>query len=125
MICDQGFDHPEPEPEVTIVEPETTVDNDVRIAEIEASRDVAVAKIAAKVEEVVAETEVEALRREIAGIKEALALVAPAPAVEPEPAPAPEPVTVEAAPEVEGPPPGDHESHEPRKPKSKGLGMWG
>lgn len=125
--CGVEFDahaaHSQPEAEEVVGA--ELADAAVQVAEIEANRDVTIARIEAKADEAHDETEVEALKREIAGMREALALVAPQPPVaEPEPAPEPEPIVVEDKPEIEAPP-AEHEHHSEPKPKAKGLGMWG
>jgi hypothetical protein len=99
---------------------------EVEIARIEADRDVAVAKIAAKTEEAHDETEVEALRAEIRGMREILNQLMPPPPPEPEPMPEPEPIVIaqqDNGPDV-APPPEKEEHREPKKQKPKGLGLW-
>jgi len=100
VICDQGFEHPDPEPVVVeeAVDTEPLADSAVEIARLETARDVAVAKIENRAadEEVIAriaalEAENEALRSQLAPppeeqqqeAVEAVVVVAPEP--EPEP----------------------------------------
>lgn len=129
MLCNLGHEHPDEVAETNeadVAEEAVAADAAVRIAEIEGSTQIALAKISAKAEESHDETEVEALRAEIRGFREALSTLMPAPEpVTEEPAPEPEPVVVEAqAPEVEAPPAADEHEHRERKPAKRGMGMW-
>lgn len=114
-------------PESGEAEVAEVADAAVAVAEIEAQRDVTIARIEAKAEEAHDETDVEALRAEISVMREMLNRLAPPAAEETEPAPAPaaEAVIVDApAPEVEAPPAAEHEHHEPSARKKTGLGLW-
>jgi hypothetical protein len=100
---------------------------DVAVAQIEAERDVTLARIAAKVEESHDETEVEALQAELRAMRETLALLSPAPEVAPEPAP----VIVNDVTPVDEPPSLPEPEHQaagsepkPKKSSSSGLGFW-
>lgn len=89
----------------------------VQIAEIEADRDIRLAKIAAAAEETHDETEVEVLRAEVRTLREMIEKIVP----EPEPT-TPEPVIVAQevpAPEPEPEMPKAEDRHEPRAPKVK------
>ena len=102
--------------------------SEVEIARIEAERDVTIAKVEAKVEEASFDSEVEALRAELSGVKEALRLLQGPPVEEqPVPDPAPSaPVVVQADVDqsVPEPPPHEEEHHEERRSKPRGLGAW-
>lgn len=99
--CDLGFDHPDPEPVVEVVEapdPEPIADAAVRVAEIEANRDITLAKIEHRAvdDELLAQVaaltaENEALRAQLAPPAEEVPVVVaePAPVPEPEPEAAP------------------------------------
>lgn len=89
-----GFDHPDPEPAVEVVEaPDTEpiADASVRIAEVQADRDVTIAKIERRALDDELAVELAALRAENETLR---AQVAPPPAEE-------VPVVVEAPPEPE------------------------
>jgi len=127
--CDMGYEHEAARPdeaEAAVDAVDIEANAEVKVAEIEAERDVTLAKIAAKVEEAHDETEIEALRAEIKGIKETLDRIAPPTVDAPEEAPPAPPVVVAQdveQPEVEAPP--EAEKHEAPKPKkSRGLGVW-
>lgn len=120
--CDQGYDHPDPEPVVIEEAPDTEpiADAAVEIARIEADRDVAVAKIenraadedlAVTVAALMAEND--ALRAQLAPAEEqqqeAVVVVA-------DPEPEPEPVAESAPPIVEAP---------EEKPAKKKSAWWG
>jgi hypothetical protein len=120
MICDQGFEHPDPEPVIVDQAPdlEPVAEAEVRVAEIQAERDVAIAKISARAadEDVVAQiaalmAENEALRAQLAPAEEeqqqAVVVVA-----DPEPEPEPEEI---APPVVEAP---------EEKPEKKRKNTW-
>ena len=104
--------------------------DEVRIARINADRDVKVAQLAARQErewnesrEVIAETEAEAAVEVAVAEAEVIGTIIAAETSEPEPEPMPEPVVVEApAPEPEpsdAPPVVDH-----REPREKKRGFW-
>lgn len=107
MICNEGFEHPDPEPVIAEApDLEPVAEAEVRIAEINAGRDVAIAKIGNRVidEETAAQlaalaAENETLRAQLAPPAEeqqqAVVVVAD-PEPEPEPAEA-EPPVVEAS----------------------------
>lgn len=107
--------------------------DEVRIARINADRDVKVAQLAAKQErewnesrEVIAETEAEAAVEVAVAEAEVIGAIINAETAEPEADPAPEPVVIEAidpAPEESDAPP-IVEDHEPVSRKPRGLGMW-
>lgn len=127
-VCSMGFEHEDSSAETNEADVATeavAADATVQVAQIEANRDVTIAKLAAKTEVEVEESRVAQLEAEIRGMLEILSQIVP-PAPEPveESAPAPEPVVVDApAPEVEAPPAA--EEHRESKPKPKrGLGAW-
>lgn len=122
--CDMGFEHGEPEPPEVIPVPVDSGpnENDVRIAEIEASASIAREKIWTDQQALSLEADREELRGELRGMREVLdRLVPPAPG----PADVTQPVIVAppapAAPPEETPAPADVE-----KPKAKksGGGYW-
>ena len=99
---------------------------DVEIARINADRDIRLARINAGVLDQERDAELAHAEGKAEGVVETLETLAP----DPEPAPVvveadPEPEP-ELVPEVPAPPvDDDHQDHEPRPPKSRGLGMWG
>ena len=106
--------------------------DEVRIARIQADRDVKVAQLAAKQErewnesrEVIAETEAGAAVEVAVAEAEVIGTIIAAETAEPEaePEPLPAPVIVEAEPEESDAPP-VIEDHEPVSRKPRGLGMW-
>ena len=106
--------------------------DEVRIARIQADRDVKVAQLAAKQErewnesrEVIAETEAGAAVEVAVAEAEVIGTIIAAETAEPEaePEPLPAPVIVEAEPEESDAPP-VVEPSEPREPRRRGLGMW-
>jgi predicted nucleic acid-binding Zn-ribbon protein len=108
---------------------EEAVSAEVRIAEIQATRDVQLAKINAGMlrDEVAVESAVDAAHAqgEAAGLREAL--TPPAPVVEEAPAPEamPAPIVISddhSGPDVPPPPPAEHDAP-PSKPKRRGF--WG
>jgi len=114
-ICDQGYEHPDPEPEVVVeaVDPEPAAAAEVEVARIEGDTAVSIAKIEARVADDELVLRMAALEGELTGMRETLDRVAPS---APEPEPEPEPVVVEPEPEV-APPPVDETQH--RAPKRK------
>ena len=116
--CDLGFEHEDPEPVIIeeAVDTEPVAEAEVRIAEINADRDIAVAKLASRTELQLSESEAELLRAEIAGMREALDRLMNPPAPEPEPAPV---VIEEPAAPIEEEIPPREERHEPKAPQSK------
>jgi hypothetical protein len=110
-----GTAHEEP----IVIEPEPAVEEiaeaEVRIAEVQADRDIKIAKIEAGVTEDITESRLAELEGQVRGMREVLDRIAPAP--EPEPAPAPEPVitVVDDQADDEVPPKAEH--HEPPRPK--------
>src|SRR6185437_1148074 len=115
--CDHGFEHEEPEPVIVeeAVDVEPVAEAEVRIAEINADRDIQVAKLASRTELQLNESEAELLRAEIRGIREALDTFMNPPVPETEPAPV---VIEEPAPVEEEMPPRE-ERHEPKAPASR------
>jgi hypothetical protein len=116
-----GLEHAVDEPIVAEV---AVTEATVKIAEIEAARDVTLAKIDVQREEVWQEGRVAELEGQLRGIRQTLEqLVPPAPEPEPEPVPVvieapPEPAAAEPA--VEAPP-----ITEPVKPnRKKGAAAW-
>lgn len=114
------------EPEVEAVAAGEMASAEVEIARIEADAAIQLARIEAKTEEAHDETEVEALRAEIRGMRDMLDRLVPQPEPESEPEPAPAPVVMEAPEaEPEAAPPVAEPAGEPRhSPKSRGLGFW-
>ena len=118
--CSMGFEHADPEPEVIPVPVDSgTSENDVRIAEVQAGTDVALAEIRADERVVEMAAELERMRGELAGMKTVLETLAPPPPPEPEPVviPVPDPA----------PAPGDAEGSVPdvaKPPKSKKDSGW-
>ena len=118
MICDQGFEHPDPAPVIIEEAPDTEpiAEAEVRIAEIEADRDVTIAKI----ENRAADEELLAAVAALTAENEALrAQLAP-------PEPEPEEVAIvvaqadaEAAPEPESAPPAVVEETSTTEPARK------
>lgn len=89
---DCGLDHGEPMVETPVIVDEVpAVEASVKIAEIEADRDVTIARVSAKVEEGWQESRVKELEGQLAGVQQVLAQLAPPP-------PEPVPVVVEEAP---------------------------
>jgi hypothetical protein len=123
--------HSEAEAETAAVE--VAADADVQIAQIEADTAVTLAKLDVKASESHDETEVEALKAEIRGMKETLALAGLGGSVDPAPeASEPAPVIV-PVPEPESAPdslpaPEAHDStpdnERPSKTRSHGFGSW-
>jgi hypothetical protein len=110
----------EPEPIAEITEAS------VKIAEIEANRDIQLAKINKGLQEELAETDIEVLRAENNALREQLAMLAPEPEPEPEPVVIvadSEPESQEEVPESLPLPELDVQAEEPA-PKRAGLGMW-
>lgn len=106
MICDQGFDHPDPEPEVVVEEApdlEPVADAAVEIARIEADKEVTITKIQHRALDDELAVELAALRAENETLRAQLAppepeevpVVVEAPA-EPEAEPESAPPVVEA-----------------------------
>lgn len=113
-----GLEHEEAAVEaepITVVDVPDTSDAEVKIAEVEAARDVEVAEIEASVAKAGIESRVEALEGELAGMRAVLDRVAPEPQppAEPEIIPVPEP---EPEPEAVAPPP-EAEHHAPDRKK--------
>lgn len=107
--------------------------DEVRIARINADRDVKVAQLAARQErdwnesrETIAETEAEAAVEVAVAEAEVIGAIINAETAEPEAEPDPEPVVVEAfEPEVEeSDAPPVVEDHEPSERRPRGLGFW-
>jgi len=122
-IClECGLEHAVDEPVAELAEEAVAADAAVTIAEIEASRDVELAKINVKSEEMWRDQELAKLQGRLTGIEETLAKLAPP---EPEPVPIvvpepePEPV-VEPVAAIEPPPLAD----EPPKQKKRGNPFW-
>lgn len=118
--CDLGYEHEDQEP--TIVEaPDTepVAEAAVLIAEIEAERDVTLAKISAKAEEIHDETEVEVLRGELRVLREMVERLAPEPEPEPVPVLMDAPPVADEEPELPAPEP----AAEP-KPRSSRKNPW-
>ena len=111
--------------EPVIVDTEPIADANVQVAEIEANRDVTIARIQAKSEEAWQESRVAQLEAELTGMRETLARLAP-PA--PEPDPDPEPVVIMDDPEPEPvteEPTAVPPTPEPAPPKpKKGNAFW-
>jgi hypothetical protein len=119
----------DPAPETELETAAAVTDASVRIAEIEAQKEITLAKIERGLAENLADTELDVLRAENAVLKEQLAALNP----EPEQA---DPVVVVAEPESNGDGLGDDEAaetltepeipSEPAAPRHKpaGLGMW-
>ena len=120
-VCNLGHEHPD-ESVPVVVEPDPgTSENDVRIEEIRAGTDVAIAEIHADERVVEMQAEMERMRGEITGMREALTLLSP-PEPEPEPEP-PAPAAVVALEETgDGDPPTPAETG--RKPPKKSGGFW-
>jgi hypothetical protein len=127
-ICDMGYEHEDPaptdRPEPIIIEPGPN-ENDVKIAEIQAERDIATQKLWTEQRATELEGEVQRLRGELEGMREVLDRLAlpepaePAESAEPEPVMIPVPAPA-APPEEEVPPP-----PEDKKPKArKSTGWW-
>jgi hypothetical protein len=93
-ICPQcGLEH---DFEAAVVETEVAGEAAVEIATIEADRDIALARIAAKAEETEDQRRIAGLEGEMRGMREMLERLMPP---EPEPEPEPVPVVVQADPE--------------------------
>lgn len=119
--CDLGFDHPDPEPAVEVVEApdvEPIADATVEVARIEAERDVTLAKIQRSTLADEERIELEALRVEVGALREQLA----------PPPPEEVPVVVEAAPEPEpepeSAPPVVEETSTPEPAAKKRSNPW-
>jgi hypothetical protein len=109
-------------PDIEIIEAPSTSSDDVRIAEIQAEKEIALAKLQLKAVEPDLEIALAAALAEIEALKLAMAPPEPAPIVieAPEVAePVSEPVEQESLPEPE-----DVTEHQEHKRKSVGLGMW-
>ncbi len=96
--------------ETAVVPDVATAAADVEIAQIEAERDIKLAKITAEAIDNEQETEIARLRGELAGLRELVERVAPPPPEpDPEPVPVviapPDPEPVDEPPAVEAPPP--------------------
>lgn len=96
---------------------------EVRIAEINAKRDVELARLQVRAEESSDTSELDQLRGEVRALREIVERIAPP--VDPEPEPAPviveTPLEPPMEPEIESPPPADHKP--PRKSNS-GIGWF-
>lgn len=105
--CDQGFEHPDPEPEVIVEAPDTepVAEAAVEVARIEADRDVAVAKIVNRGMDEDMAANLAALQARV-DVLEAAAMPEPEPEpiVIPVPEPEPEPVPAPVEEEHEKPP---------------------
>lgn len=122
--CDLGFEHEEPEPEPVVLEEpsaEAIAEEEsgavVKVAEIEAARDVEVAKIANKAIDAEAAAEMAALRARVEILEAAAVPPEPEPVIMPVAEPAPEP-----DPEPTPPPPETEPKAEAGKESS---GWWG
>lgn len=124
-LCNMGHEHPDADPVEVVTEDksaedvaETVSDAATEQTRIEAERDVAVAKLAAKAADQERETELARLQARVDVLEAALA--------PPAPEPEPEPVIVEPEPEPEPGPPAPEE-HEPKPEHSESApsgGWW-
>ena len=121
---DCGLEHQVDVPEPVIVDAEPAADAVVQVAQIEADRDVTIARLGAKTEQGWQEQRIAELEGQLTGMQEMLARLNP-PEPEPEPVPVvvqepePEPVVEEP---VAAPPPIVEE--QPKKTK-RGNPWWG
>lgn len=120
--CGFSHSHDDSAEEAAEVVVEETVEADVLIAEIEANRDVTIAKIAAKAEESHDETEVEVLRGEMRVLREMVERLSPAP--EPEPVPVVLDPPAQELPSEPAPEPRGDAAPEPKSRQRKNP-FWG
>jgi hypothetical protein len=121
------LDNHQAEAEAEVISADLLTSAEVEIAKIQAEKEITLARIAAKTDESYFQSEIEALKAEIVGMREALALTTPEPVQEPAPEQAPVIVvndndnesddeTIQPAPEPEP---------APRKKSRGGIGVWG
>lgn len=121
MICDQGFEHPDAEPDIVVEEAtdlEPVADAAVEVARIEADRDVTIAKIEHRAVDSEMELALAALQAENEALRAQLA----------PPEPEEIPVVVEASPEPDpepdSAPPVVEETSTPEPAAKKRRNAW-